>query len=476
MSLTTGAGSARAAGGAQFRLLSPATITTAAATATHRPLLLLPRRGGGGDDDTGFLPRQLLHRRDTNAADCGESAHNCLDIKHADQCCDNDTYCFINKSDQVRCCPVGSNCAGDSYCSSNAFFCTTTFLTTVPLATISSSDGAAATATASNVTQQGCCGRHCPQTSPSDLGGKCCPYGARCQADGSCVQRKLPAASTGSSTGGGGGGAAGSRTAVVSAGSRAGSATSFAATGTDGVVVTEPEDLSTGAKTGIGIGAAVAVLLAAGLLAWLCLVKRNRTSRTRWRRQRKWGWGTAGAGAAGAGRDGGSGKEDIQGRAELVGSDVLPPSTSRVDGELGAASTAATATTTNNNNNSNTNYRDHPYASGGGVVGGGHGSDGADGPSLESPLLGEGGGRAGGTTPVEMMSSSSAAAAADERAASRPYTYPSPPPHQWEWSHDTEPVEGVYELDGARTHRPPSAPRPPPPPEGYYRPDKQDRF
>ncbi|KAG5932112.1 hypothetical protein E4U53_001487 [Claviceps sorghi] len=120
--------------------------------------------------------------------DCGEGQHSCLDIQRPDSCCDNASYCYINAQDEARCCPIGSNCIADSPCSSQAYYCTVT-LTTTFLPRVSS-----AGVTAVTTTEQGCCGRKCPQTSyflcPPDLGGKCCPFGSQCQAGGSCLQKK----------------------------------------------------------------------------------------------------------------------------------------------------------------------------------------------------------------------------------------------------------------------------------------------
>ncbi|KAM3452367.1 hypothetical protein NHJ6243_009394 [Beauveria neobassiana] len=93
----------------------------------------------------------------------------------------NDSYCFVSTGGESRCCPLGSNCVADSPCNSKSYYCTRTATSTaLPLPSV-----------AGNATETGCCGRRCPQPQyflcPADLGGNCCPYGAECRADGSCV-------------------------------------------------------------------------------------------------------------------------------------------------------------------------------------------------------------------------------------------------------------------------------------------------
>ncbi|KAM3505451.1 hypothetical protein MY10362_002949 [Beauveria mimosiformis] len=105
----------------------------------------------------------------------------CLDTGHGDQCCGNDSYCFVSTGGESRCCPLGSNCVADSPCNSKSYYCTrTATTTTLPLPSV-----------AGNATETGCCGRRCPQPQyflcPAELGGNCCPYGVECRADGSCV-------------------------------------------------------------------------------------------------------------------------------------------------------------------------------------------------------------------------------------------------------------------------------------------------
>lgn len=142
--------------------------------------------------------------------------------------------------------------------------------------------------------QQGCCGRKCPQTShflcPPDLGGKCCPFGSRCQAGGNCLQIKEAETETETKT-------AASTSSKPASTCSAPGAESESCAGTEGLGGggghPESEKLSVGAKAGIGV-AAVAVSLILGAL-WFRLQRRRR------QRNRKC---------------------DIHGRVELTGSAV----------------------------------------------------------------------------------------------------------------------------------------------------------
>ncbi|KAG5958690.1 hypothetical protein E4U58_005299 [Claviceps cyperi] len=122
--------------------------------------------------------------------ECGDTQHNCLDVQRPDACCDNSSYCFINVQNEVRCCPIGSNCIADSPCSSQAYYCIITVTKT-----IRAPGGVGGANTTKTATEMGCCTRKCPQPSdflcPSDLGGKCCPFGSYCQSGGICAQTKM---------------------------------------------------------------------------------------------------------------------------------------------------------------------------------------------------------------------------------------------------------------------------------------------
>ncbi|UZP35973.1 hypothetical protein NXS19_003789 [Fusarium pseudograminearum] len=108
-----------------------------------------------------LMPRFFIDRSyplAKRAGDCGSGNHNCLEVGFPDDCCDNDSYCYVNQKGDPKCCPIGSNCSSDSPCNSTAYFCTRT-----------------ATASGTTTEQQGCCDRKCPKTSlylcPSNLGG-----------------------------------------------------------------------------------------------------------------------------------------------------------------------------------------------------------------------------------------------------------------------------------------------------------------
>ncbi|KAG6161538.1 hypothetical protein E4U11_003381 [Claviceps purpurea] len=127
--------------------------------------------------------------------ECGDTQHNCLDVQRPDACCDNSSYCFINVQNEVRCCPIGSNCIADSPCSDRAYYCIITVTRT-----IRAPGGIGGANTTETATEMGCCTRKCPQPSdflcPPDLGGKCCPFGSHCQSGGICAPTKMKVTST----------------------------------------------------------------------------------------------------------------------------------------------------------------------------------------------------------------------------------------------------------------------------------------
>ncbi|KAG8418270.1 hypothetical protein J3459_006445 [Metarhizium acridum] len=180
----------------------------------------------------------LLARRDGT---CGDGHHNCLDIKQPGACCDNQSYCFVDKSNEAGCCRIGSNCDDTSPCKSEFYYCTTTL----------------GGITAGNSTTRGCCGRQCPQTSyylcPPSLGGKCCPFDADCQADGNCVMKRTASSSPPTGT-----------TTLVDS--------------PTGASVIEFDGLSSGAKAGIGVGVALGTSLLIALLAWSLVLCRRRAA------------------------------------------------------------------------------------------------------------------------------------------------------------------------------------------------------
>ncbi|KAJ3476016.1 hypothetical protein NLG97_g9266 [Lecanicillium saksenae] len=175
-----------------------------------------------------------------------------LDTGHGDQCCDNDSYCFVSTSGESRCCPLGSNCVADSKCNSKSYYCTRTTTRTLIASILS------------NATETGCCGRRCPQSQyylcPAELGGNCCPYGAACRADGNCV-------------------APGPTTTTISTMSPSVSPASTCLTGecTGVVVAVQPSGgLSTTTKACIAAIVVGGTGIAAGALTWLWLLKKKR--------------------------------------------------------------------------------------------------------------------------------------------------------------------------------------------------------
>ncbi|KAF4591745.1 hypothetical protein GQ602_002044 [Ophiocordyceps camponoti-floridani] len=194
---------------------------------------------------------------------CRRGSHSCLDIGHADQCCENESYCYVNRNHDPRCCPVGSNCVDDSPCKSDRFYCRRPTAGTV---------------------RDGCCGRSCPQTShylcPHSLGGGCCPYGADCQAGGNCLQTTMPMPSP-----------TATRLACTSRQSACAGETGCCSHGQPCTGVSQtalcttpgPSDrrLSRGALAGIGVGSAAALSVVTTAAVWLCLCGRRRRLRQR---------------------------------------------------------------------------------------------------------------------------------------------------------------------------------------------------
>ncbi|RDA83136.1 hypothetical protein CP532_2741 [Ophiocordyceps camponoti-leonardi (nom. inval.)] len=238
-------------------------VVAAAAAAGDRPVSapgLVPRYGYPDHVPRPVpAPRHGPVRRAIGDGFCRRGSHNCLDIGHADQCCDDESYCYVNRKYEPRCCPVGSNCVDDSPCKSDSFFCS------------------------KPADRLGCCGRLCPQTShylcPQSLGGRCCPYGAQCQSGGNCLQTKTSMMTTTTAT-----------TNPTAAGSGCSSQQYDCSDGTGCCGLSQlcarvsetayctPVDrgLSRGALAGIGVSAAVAISVVIGAAVWVCLSCRRR--------------------------------------------------------------------------------------------------------------------------------------------------------------------------------------------------------
>ncbi|KAF9771306.1 hypothetical protein IL306_011060 [Fusarium sp. DS 682] len=249
-------------------------------TIAHNPRQYEALQAAPGD----LMPRFFIDRSfplAKRAGGCSSGHHNCLEVGFPDDCCDNDSYCYVNRQGDPKCCPIGSNCSSDSPCSSNAYFCTRTVTRS-------------GTATA----QEGCCDRKCPKTSlylcPSSLGGNCCGYNSECRAGGDCASMK-PASRTDLQSPI----PSGCTTSQHKCSDGAGccdndqectqvSGEGFCAQATpteSGVTIVDDDDsgseLSDGAKAGIGVGVVVGASIIVGGLTWMCLRKRRQRTASR---------------------------------------------------------------------------------------------------------------------------------------------------------------------------------------------------
>ncbi|XWX01310.1 hypothetical protein V2A60_009337 [Cordyceps javanica] len=202
---------------------------------------------------------------------CKANQHNCLDTGHGDQCCDNDSYCFVGSEGESRCCPLGSNCVADSPCNSKSYYCTRT----ATLSALQTSDAAAA----ANATETGCCGRRCPVPQyylcPAELGGNCCPYGTECRADEKCVSVASNTVMTTAATATATTGAATNSATPASPPSQCPSGGG----GTCRAAGSSAGGLSTTTKTCIAVTVVASAAVVAGLIAWLWVVKRRYKTR-----------------------------------------------------------------------------------------------------------------------------------------------------------------------------------------------------
>ncbi|KAL6865963.1 hypothetical protein ACO1O0_002063 [Amphichorda felina] len=230
-----------------------------------------------------LIPRYLVDKSFPLArrGSCGEGHHPCQETGHSDQCCDNESYCYIDSDGDPRCCPIGSNCPLDSKCKSDHFFCTTTL-----------------TESGTAVSTEGCCTRRCISTSQylcaPDDGGGCCNYTAECR-NGGCIFSSDSSSTTalvkpveeGCTTSqyrcpDGKGCCDNDQSCTEVTGTAFCASGSPTETGLDHIGGEDDDDdggddkgLSDGAKAGIGVGAVVGAAAIIGALTWLCIYKRR---------------------------------------------------------------------------------------------------------------------------------------------------------------------------------------------------------
>jgi hypothetical protein len=150
-----------------------------------------------------------------------------------------------------------------------------------------------------------CCPRACSVSQykcAASLGGNCCPFGSDCQADGNCIATSTSSSAATSAIPSGcttnqfscataqGGGCCdnGSRCTVSDNTNYCAAGTSFATrTGPNGFLASSvaPDSgnkgLSTGAKTGIGVGVSVGALLITGALLYFFIIHRRKAAAKR---------------------------------------------------------------------------------------------------------------------------------------------------------------------------------------------------
>ncbi|KAL6702101.1 hypothetical protein J3F84DRAFT_24142 [Trichoderma pleuroticola] len=258
----------------------------------------------------GLTPRYFVdksHPLFKREGSCGDDAHSCLDIGHGDRCCNNKSYCYLNTSDEPKCCAIGQACTSDNPCPATAVRCsvtrTVTITSTSSAATRTTSRAPVVTRTTTTVLT-GCCGRACPQTSfylcAASLGGNCCPFDSNCQAGGHCVSTRtspppgLTPVAEGCTTGqfrcSDGNGCCNNGQACTSFGGSA-----YCSTATGGPTSTlevggdsgsnsgssSSGGLSPGAEAGIAVGAVVGGGLIVAAAVWFYLTKRRAAAERR---------------------------------------------------------------------------------------------------------------------------------------------------------------------------------------------------
>ncbi|KAI9167719.1 hypothetical protein HJFPF1_03853 [Paramyrothecium foliicola] len=211
---------------------------------------------------------------------CAANYHGCLDVGRGSNCCSNNSYCYITSSDELRCCPNGSDCPDNNQCARDKFRCYET-------QTITRS----AEATPLVTSRAGCCNRACPKSSqylcPPDRGGRCCPYGFECRANGNCerfvpesqppVVNQIPEGCTTTSQflcADGQGCCDEGRVCTIA--SNTAYCSLALTTDTNVAEVDGSPGLSEGAKAGIAIGAIFGAGIIIAAVTWLCITRRRR--------------------------------------------------------------------------------------------------------------------------------------------------------------------------------------------------------
>ncbi|KAI2640286.1 hypothetical protein GGS21DRAFT_410290 [Xylaria nigripes] len=240
-------------------------------------------------------PAFILNGRelDQRAGDnCQPGYHGCAEINITD-CCPNERYCFLDENWAPKCCRLGYKCP-DAVCEPDQLYCNVTLTNALasptPTSTGIRQQNKLVTSLVSYVTSASCCNRPCGESSylcEAYYGGQCCPNGYHCGLSFSCVQDPVtssslppvipkPSACTDSqfpcSDGRG----------CCNIGSICTYMSGYAATSTP-ACVPEPalssRGLSSGAKAGIGIAAALGGSIVIVAVAWIC-VRRRRSLRS----------------------------------------------------------------------------------------------------------------------------------------------------------------------------------------------------
>ncbi|KLU86426.1 hypothetical protein MAPG_05440 [Magnaporthiopsis poae ATCC 64411] len=231
------------------------------------------------------VPANPLVRRQ-DVLSCPPGYHNCLDVGSGGSCCQNGSYCIINRKGVLQCCGAGSTCSSDTDCDPSKYQCNSTRAVTT-----TASGGSTSVRTE---TIGACCGRQCRTSSfrcPTQMGGGCCSYGETCASNSACLKARsqtatgfVPQAPEGCTTSqiscpsSIGGGCCPVGRSCTQVGSSVACATVPVAP-PDGVTSVGQGGgdggMSTGAKAGIAVGVVLGSAIIIGVATWLCIRKRR---------------------------------------------------------------------------------------------------------------------------------------------------------------------------------------------------------